>query len=356
LLQDPATPLPCVFLNVAIVDSLTIMFPNVLAQAVQNATTAAQPAIDAAAEKAKVTALNKARSLAFDKLSTDEWIYIGTYYGARVLFVILLMTLSWTLSSWVSTLVRNAMSRVKFDETLTLFIARFVRWLILLLAGLMCLSYFGVETTSFAALIGAAGLAIGLAFQGTLSNFAAGSMLLIFRPYKVGDVVNVANYLGKVAEIELFTTAIDTFDNRRIIVPNSSIFGAVIENITYHPVRRIDIPVGTAYAADVDQTRSVLEAAVRSVALVVPAPAPEVVLTDLGASSVNWQVRGWAKRESFGEAKQAIIRAVKLSLDEARISIPFPQLDLHLDPPGPEPAPAPEPPEPVRWAPKISNT
>ena len=307
--------------------------------------------------KIKLKALENFKSLNFDRIEQADWMYIGTYYGSRILFVILLMTLAWTLSSWVSTLVRNAMTRVKFDETLTLFIARFVRWLILLLAGLMCLSYFGVETTSFAALIGAAGLAIGLAFQGTLSNFAAGSMLLIFRPYKVGDTVNVASYTGKVAEIELFTTAIDTTDNRRIIVPNSSIFGAVIENITYHAVRRADVAVGTAYSADIDQTRAILDRAVRSVALVVKAPAPEVVLTDLGASSVNWQVRGWAKRESFGDAKQAIIRAVKMELDAARISIPFPQLDLHLDPPGPEPAPAPAPsPEPVRWAPKISNT
>lgn len=309
------------------------------------------------ATKIKLKALENFKSLNFDRIEQSDWMYIGTYYGSRILFVILLMTLAWTLSSWVSSIVRAAMTRVKFDETLTLFMARFVRWLILLLAGLMCLSYFGVETTSFAALIGAAGLAIGLAFQGTLSNFAAGSMLLIFRPYKVGDTVNVANYNGKVAEIELFTTAIDTSDNRRIIVPNSSIFGAVIENITYHAVRRADVAVGTAYSADIDQTRAILDKAVRSVALVVPAPAPEVVLTDLGASSVNWQVRGWAKRDTFGDAKQAIIRAVKMELDAARIAIPFPQLDLHLDPPGPEPAPTPVPsPEPVRWTPKISNT
>jgi small conductance mechanosensitive channel len=346
-----------------------LMFPLLFAQADLSQNAPAAPATappvtlspaDQAlfdATKIKLKALENFKSLNFDRIEQSDWMYIGTYYGSRILFVILLMTLAWTLSSWVSSIVRAAMTRVKFDETLTLFMARFVRWLILLLAGLMCLSYFGVETTSFAALIGAAGLAIGLAFQGTLSNFAAGSMLLIFRPYKVGDTVNVANYLGKVAEIELFTTAIDTSDNRRIIVPNSSIFGAVIENITYHPVRRADVNVGTAYAADIDQTRAILDKAVRSVALVVPAPPPEIVLTDLGASSVNWQVRGWAKRDTFGDAKQAIIRAVKIGLDEARISIPFPQLDLHLDPPGPEPnsTPAP-PPEPVRWAPKISNT
>ena len=219
-----------------------------------------------------------------------------TSLDLRAVYVLVLLTLAWTFSSWASSIVRAALTRVKFDETLTLFMSTLVRWTILLLAALTCLSYFGVQTTSFAALIGAAGLAIGLAFQGTLSNFAAGAMLLIFRPYKVGDTVNVASYTGKVAEIELFTTAIDTTDNRRIIVPNSSIFGAVIENITYHAVRRADVNVGTAYSADIDQTRAILDKAVRSVALVVPAPAPEVVLTDLGASSVNWQVRGWAKK------------------------------------------------------------
>ena len=304
----------------------------------------------------KKNALDELFTLQFSKMDPAEWEYAAYQLGLRAIYVLVLLTLAWTLSSWAASVVRAALTRVKFDETLTLFMSTLMRWTILLLAALSCLSYFGVQTTSFAALIGAAGLAIGLAFQGTLSNFAAGAMLLIFRPYKVGDTVNVANYTGKVAEIELFTTAIDTSDNRRIIVPNSSIFGAVIENITYHAVRRADVAVGTAYSADLDQTRAVLDRAVRSVALVVPAPAPEVILTDLGASSVNWQVRGWAKRESFGDAKQAIIRAVKMELDAARISIPFPQLDLHLDPPGPESTPAPPSPEPMRWAPKISNT
>lgn len=315
-------------------------------------------AIKAAEEREqwKTNALNEFFTLQFSKLDRAEWEHVGYQLGLRAVYVIILLTLAWTLSSWASSVVRAALTRVKFDETLTLFLSRLVRWTILLLAALSCLSYFGVQTTSFAALIGAAGLAIGLAFQGTLSNFAAGAMLLIFRPYKVGDVVNVANNLGKVAEIELFTTAIDTFDNRRFIIPNSSIFGAVIENITYHPVRRADIPVGTSYSADIDQTRAALEKAVRDVPLVVADPPPAVILLELGTSSVNWQVRGWAKRESFNDAKQAIIRAVKLGLDEARISIPFPQLDLHLDPPGPEPTPPPPAPEPTRWAPKISNT
>jgi len=270
-------------------------------------------------------------TLRWEALGAKDWEYIGVYYGSRVLFVLVLMTLALTVSSWASNLTRRTLERVKFDSTLTIFVAKLVRWGILTLVGVMCLSKFGVETASLAAVIGATGLAIGLAFQGTLSNFAAGAMLLIFRPYKVGDLVNVAGHLGKVNEIELFTTSLDTPDNRRIIVPNGSIFGAVIENITYHPLRRAEIGVGTPYAADLDQVRETLERAVRNAPLVVPEPPPAVVLQELGASSINWLVRGWVRTETFIDARQAIIRAVKMELDAAGINIPFPQLDLHFD-------------------------
>jgi small conductance mechanosensitive channel len=293
---------------------------------------AAQQALDQG-ELSKSNALKKFRALQFRDLKPEEWTFIGVYYGARALFVVILMTLAWTISSWSSSAVRTALRRVKFDETLAIFLAKLVRWAILLLVAMTCLSYFGVETTGFAAVIGAAGLAIGLAFQGTLSNFAAGAMLLIFRPYKVGDIVNVAGYMGTVREVELFTTDIDTFDNRRIIVPNSSIFGSVIENITYHPVRRADINVGAAYSADLDETRRVLERAAKTCSLILPDPAPVVMLLELGASSVNWQVRGFAKRDTFGDAKQQLIRAIKVELDHAGIGIPFPQMDVHFDRP-----------------------
>jgi small conductance mechanosensitive channel len=287
-------------------------------------------------EQFKRDALNNFWAMNYQKLGFDEWSYIGMYYGTRVLFALILMTTAWTASSWSSGAVGAALGRVHFDETLTIFLAKLVRWLILLLVTLMCLSKFGVETTGFAAVIGAAGLAIGLAFQGTLSNFSAGAMLLIFRPYKVGDEVNVAGYTGTVREIELFTTAIDTPDNRRIIVPNSSIYGTVIENITHHPLRRASVEVGTAYSADIDETRRALERALHSVASIAPMPAPAVVLTELGGSSVNWSVRGWARREQFGEAKQALIRAVKLELDHAGIDIPFPQMQIHYELPAAE--------------------
>lgn len=298
--------------------------PQLLAQA--------QPAPAVPRESgAKKIALEKFHAFDFTALTADEWSHIAVYYGLRAAFVVILLMLALTASKWASTALEAALTRVRFDRTLTLFVARLLRWLILLLAALTCLSYFGVQTTSFAAVIGAAGLAIALAFQGTLSNFAAGAMLLIFRPYKVGDVVNVAGHTGTVGEIELFTTTIDTADRRRIFVPNSSIYGSVIENTTFHAIRRADVAVGVGYAADIDETRAALERAARSVTNALTDPAPEVSLSGLGASSVDWVVRAFARREHTGKVKEALIRAVKLELDRAGIAIPYPQLDVHLD-------------------------
>jgi len=254
-------------------------------------------------------------------------------YGTSAVGALVMLFVAWIIARICARLVTRGLERAKFDVTLTRFFGRMVKWLILLLAVLMCLSVFGVETTSFAAVIGATGLAIGLAFQGALGNFAAGVMLLVFRPYKVGDVVNVGGQLGKVFEIDLFTTVLDTFDNRRIVMPNGAVFGSTIENITHHPQRRADVDVGVGYAADIDRTREVLAAAAASVEGGLADPEPAVVLLGLGASSVDWSVRVWANADDFGAVKQATIRAVKMALDEAGIEIPFPQMDVHLDQP-----------------------
>ena len=252
-------------------------------------------------------------------------------YLAAAVGAVVLLLVAWIISGIVSRLIRKSLERTKFDDTLTRFFSRLAKWAVLLLAVLACLSIFGVETTSFAAVIGAAGLAIGLAFQGSLSNFASGVMLLVFRPFKVGDVVRVAGETGKVEEIELFTTTLDTPDNRRIIVPNSAVFGSTIENISHHPHRRADVNVGVDYDADVDAVRAVLEKAVQTVPDQMEDPAPAVVLQELGGSSVDWTVRVWAKAEHFWDVRQATVRAVKLALDEAGIGIPYPQMDVHLD-------------------------
>lgn len=249
----------------------------------------------------------------------------------KVMGVIVLLFVAWVAASWLGRLARKAMLKARLDETLTKFFSKFIRWAVLILALLACLGVFGVETTSFAAVIGAAGLAIGLAFQGTLGNFAAGIMLLMFRPFKVGDIVNVAGQTGKVDEIELFTTTIDTPDNRRIIIPNGSVFGSVIENISHHSTRRVDVAVGSDYSADLDETRDILTRVATNVSGRLDDPEPAVVLLELGGSSIDWSVRVWCNSADFWGVKQALTRDVKNALDQAGIGIPFPQMDVHMD-------------------------
>lgn len=252
-------------------------------------------------------------------------------YGLPAILVLIIFFIGFMVAGWASKSTLDACNKAKLDLTLGKFLSRMAKWVVLLITGLFILSKFKIETASFAVILGAAGLAIGLAFQGTLSNFASGIMLLIFRPYKVGDVVNVAGQTGKIDELELFTTVMDTPDNRRIIVPNSAIFGSVIENITHHKTRRVDVVVGVEYSADIDKTREVLIAASKSIENVLQEPASAIVLTGLGASSVDWVVRVWANTSDYWAVKEALTRAVKMHLDDANIGIPFPQMDIHLD-------------------------
>jgi small conductance mechanosensitive channel len=234
-------------------------------------------------------------------------------------------------AGWAAAAFERAAGRAKLEETLLRFGSNIVRWGILLIACVAILGIFGVETTSFAAAIGAMGLAVGLAFQGSLGNVASGVMLLIFRPFKVGDVIRVAGEVGKVSAIELMVTTLNTPDNRRIIVPNSSVFGSTLENLTFHDGRRVDVDVGVAYDADLDKTREVLMKAIADVPNQTPDLAPMVYLVSLGASSVDYSVRVFVDQEDYWTAREQLTIACKKRLDEAGIGIPFPQLDLHLD-------------------------
>lgn len=254
----------------------------------------------------------------------------GELYAPKVIGALVLLFAAWIVSGWVSRLVYRSLKLAKIDETLARFATKFTWWGMLVLGLVGCLETFDVKTTSYAAAIGAVGFSIGLAFQGALGNFAAGIMLLVFRPYKVGDTIIVGGQTGKVDEIDLFSTTLDTPDNRRIMIPNGSIFGNTIENTSYHQTRRVEVTVGAGYAADIDQTYEVLMRAVCAVPGILSEPAPEVVLLELADSSVNWSVRAWVAAADFGLVKQRTIRAVKLAMDQAGIEIPFPQMDVNL--------------------------
>jgi len=251
-------------------------------------------------------------------------------YGLPALKALLLLLLAWVVAGWMKRSTHRALVRAKFDLTLTKFLSTLVRWTVLILAIVAILGMFGFQTASFAAVIGGSALAIGLALQGSLSNMAAGVMLLVFRPYKVGDYISAGGVSGTVNEIELFTTTLDTPDNRRIIVPNSSVFGATIENVTHHPTRRVDVHVGVSYDADIDRTREVLTRVAREVEGRLPEQDPVVYLTGLGGSSVDWVVRVWSNTGDYWAVKERLTRNAKYALDEAGIGIPFPQMDVHL--------------------------
>ena len=267
-----------------------------------------------------------------EKLGTDTIALIANY-GMRVLGVLLALLLAWLIGGWVRRLMMRAFEKARFDPTLSRFFSASARYAVITLSVIGCLGVFGVETASFAAIIAALGLAIGLAFQNTLSNFAAGVMLLVFRPFKVGDWIIVSGITGSVEEIELFTTELTTLDNRKIVIPNSIIFSNPIENITGRATRRCDVNVGVVYSADIDETRRVLEGALAAIEWKLAEPVSVVFLKGLGSSSVDWQLRIWCQAEDYWKTYEAGVRAAKYALDAAGIGIPFPQMDVHLDAP-----------------------
>jgi len=251
-------------------------------------------------------------------------------YGPKVVGVLVALLLALMIAGWAERVVRAGLERRNFDDTLTRFFAKLTRYLILIGAVLGCLGVFGIQTASFVAVLAAAGFAIGLAFQGTLGNFAAGVMLLVFRPFKVGDFVEVNGETGVCEHIDLFTCEFRTLDNRKLIIPNGSVFGSTITNYTGHEKRRVDIDVGAEYSADIDATRAALENAFAKVEGRLDDPPPQAFLKGLGDSSVDWQVRVWCRTEDYWDVWQSTVRATKLALDEAGVGIPFPQQDVHL--------------------------
>ncbi len=251
-------------------------------------------------------------------------------WGGRVMAVLILLTAAWMLGAWVRRTIGRMLDRPQVDQTLGRFLGNFAKWVILVMALVASLGFFGFSITGMAALIGAAGLTIGLALQGSLSNLAAGIMLLVLRPFRIGDVVQVAGIIGKVDDIDLFNTKIDTGDNRRLIIPNGQITNGVVENMTHHALRRCDIAVGTAYASDVDRARAALRRAAESMEAREPSRPVDVLLMNLGTHAVEWSVRVWFRTSEFWPNRDRLLVAIKRELDREQIPIPFPQTEVWL--------------------------
>lgn len=269
--------------------------------------------------------------------SSDEVIFLGltlrqvTEFGLSIVGAVSILILGWIISAWAARFVRRTVERSpKFDRTLGLVFANLARYGILALTVVAVLNQFGVETTSIVALLGAAGLAIGLALQGTLSNIASGVMLLALRPFKVGDAVEIGGTMGLVDEIGLFSTQMHTFDNIAIYMPNSRIFGEEIRNMSRNPTRRIDLTYGISYSDDIGKAINIVKGILDADERILPEPEYRVGVTSLGDSSVNLLVWPWVDRTVFLDVKLDLNHKIKEAFDANGVSIPFPQRDIHI--------------------------
>lgn len=252
--------------------------------------------------------------------------YVLKAFGALIVFWI-----GRRIIEKVVRLLTSVMEKRGIDPTVGRFGANMLKYAMLTGLALGILGYFGVDTTSFAALIAAMGLAVGMALQGTLGNFASGVMILVFKPFKVGDFVTAGGTTGTIEEVGIFVTTFKTLDNQQVIVPNGKVFGDTIVNVGHNPIRRVDIDVGCDYGADIDECRATLETVVDHIPDMIKDPAPQIFLASLGGSSVDWQVRIWCDTPKYWDVHQQTVRAIKKVLDEKGIGIPFPQMDVHLD-------------------------
>ncbi|PKR56782.1 mechanosensitive ion channel family protein [Thalassospira lohafexi] len=252
-------------------------------------------------------------------------------FGLDILGAIILLIVGWWVAGRAAALVRHSLKNAKFvDSTLKPLAASIARYTVLIFVLIAVLSNFGVQTASIIAVLGAAGLAIGLALQGTLSNIAAGVMILVLRPLKVDEFVEAGSVSGTVVEITLFTTLLKTPDGVFISAPNSQIWNSAIKNYSRNPTRRLDIKVGISYDDDVDAALDFLKNLVASDARVLKDPEPMSFVANLGESSVDLTARGWVATSEFWPTFWDLSRRSKTELEAAGFSIPFPQRDLHI--------------------------
>lgn len=252
-------------------------------------------------------------------------------YGVNILGALALLIVGWNIANWIQRLVMRTLARVpRMDETLKPFIARLVWWVIIVFVLVAVLNQFGVQTTSIIAVLGAAGLAIGLALQGTLANVAAGVMLLVLRPFNVGDYVDAGGDAGTVVEIGLFNTELRTFDGLCRMVPNSKIWDNTITNYSRNPTRRLDVPIGISYGDDVVGAQGVLMALLKGDQRILDDPPPEVMVKELADSAVILNMRCWTKAGDYWPTLFDLNKAAKLDIEAAGYTIPFPQRDVHV--------------------------
>lgn len=282
----------------------------------------ASPLLSAVPEKVDVAALASLAEVAMEK---------AVSFSIQLVLAFALLMAGLFVARLVAETLRAKLSGIKgFDPTLVPILAQIARYAVLVITFVLVLSNFGIETTSIIAVLGAAGLAIGLALQGTLQNVAAGIMLLIIRPFRTGDFIEAAGTSGTVSEIGLFITRMNTAQGVFVAVPNSKLWSDVIVNFNRNDRRRLDLQVGISYEDNIDDALALIKSIVNNDKRVIELPEPLVVVRNLGDSSVDIEIRAWVKREDYWSFNFDLTRAIKLSLDEAGISIPYPHNQIVL--------------------------
>jgi len=261
----------------------------------------------------------------------QQYIDLAITWGIKIAGAIAVFIIGKWLAKFLTNLLRKGLEKSNTDITLVKFLGDLTYFGLLVLVIIAALGTLGVDTTSFAAIIAAAGLAVGLALQQNVSNFGAGVIILFLRPFKVGDFVEAGGAIGVVESIGIFNTVFKTGDNRIIIVPNSNIIGNNIVNYSKEPIRRIDLVIGVGYEDDLKLVKQTLEDILNSDERILKDPAPAVALADLADSSVNFNVRPWVKSEYYWEVRSALLEKIKITFDEKGINIPYPQMDVHVD-------------------------
>ncbi|MFN3232268.1 MAG: mechanosensitive ion channel family protein [Alphaproteobacteria bacterium] len=263
--------------------------------------------------------------------AVDELVSLGIRYGLDVLGAIVLLAIGWMVAGFVRKRLRKRLVKSeRIDDTVGPFVANVARYLVLIVVLVAVLAQFGVQTASIVAALGAAGIAIGLALQGTLSNIAAGMMLLFLRPLRIGDHVEVQDHEGIVDEIGVFTTILHTFDGVYRSIPNSEIWDHTITNYTRRGKRRVDVDIGISYGDSIADAAKVLHDILGKDERVLQDPEPQVIVNSLADSAVVLSARGWVETENYWGTLFDMRHAMKDGLDEAGISIPFPQRDIHI--------------------------
>ncbi len=253
-----------------------------------------------------------------------------TTYGLKVIGAIIILVLGRFAAGFCKSFAVRVMEKREVDPAVISFASGLIYWLVLVFAVLAALAKFGIQTASFVAVLGAAGFAIGFALQGSLANFAAGVLILLLKPFRVGDFIDAAGVAGSVKEIQLFTTILATPDNVKILVPNGKLFGDIIKNISGYDTRRIDLTIGIGYSSDIQKAYEVISKILKEDERILEDPPPQIAVSELADSSVNMVVRPWVKKEDYWNVRFDLTRRIKEEFDANGIEIPFPQRVVHM--------------------------